>query len=51
MCLLVRVAGGILVIFYEKEHTNISLIKATYVLLNIGLIPLLAAFNRFLSLV
>jgi hypothetical protein len=51
LLVIVRLAGGGLVIAYEQDRENIPLIEATYVLLNIGLIPLLAAFNRFLNLV
>ncbi|KAK0645430.1 hypothetical protein B0T16DRAFT_457464 [Cercophora newfieldiana] len=56
---LVRLAGGGLVIAFEDDlqknrttgNVNISLIKATYVLLNIGLVPLLTAFNRLSAMV
>jgi hypothetical protein len=46
----VRLAGGVLVILYQQDRENIALIKATYVLLNIGLVPLLTAFNRLATL-
>jgi hypothetical protein len=39
------------VIAYQNDRTNIDLIKATYVLLNIGLVPLLTAFNRMSAMV
>ncbi|KAK5659902.1 hypothetical protein OQA88_13366 [Cercophora sp. LCS_1] len=48
---MVRLAGGALVIAYQNDRQNIPLIKATYVLLNIGLVPLLTAFNRLSALV
>ena len=46
-----RLAGGCLVIAYQQDQQNISLIIATYVLLNVGLVPILTAFNRLISLV
>jgi hypothetical protein len=41
-----------LIITVDKDLSadNADMIKATYVLLNIGLVPLLAAFDGFLSL-
>jgi hypothetical protein len=48
----VRLAGGALVIAVEQDlsDSNVSLITATYVLLNLGVVPLLASFDGFLSL-
>lgn len=49
----VRLAGGALVIAVEQDlsESNADMIKATYILLNLGLVPLLASYDGFLSLV
>lgn len=49
----VRLAGGALVITVEQDlsESNADMIKATYILLNLGLVPLLASYDGFLSLV
>jgi hypothetical protein len=51
-CAVVRLAGGALTISVEKDLTedNADMIKATYVLVNLGIVPLLAAYDGFLSL-
>jgi hypothetical protein len=48
----VRLGGGALIISVEKNlsEDNASMIKATYVLINLGIVPLLAAYDGFLSL-
>jgi hypothetical protein len=48
----VRLAGGALMISVEKDLTedNAGMITATYVLVNLGIVPLLAAYDGFLSL-
>lgn len=51
-CAVVRLAAGALIILVEKDLSadNADMIKATYVLLNLGIVPLLAAYDGFLSL-
>jgi hypothetical protein len=41
-----------LIIAVEKDlsENNAAMIKATYVLVNLGIVPLLAAYDGFLSL-
>jgi hypothetical protein len=48
----VRLAGGALIISVEKDlsEDNADMIKATYVLINLGIVPLLAAYDGFLGL-
>jgi hypothetical protein len=47
----VRLAGGALIITIEKDLSddNADMIKATYVLVNLGIVPLLAAYDGFLG--
>jgi hypothetical protein len=49
----VRLASGAMIISVEKDLSadNSGLIKATLVLVNLGIVPLLAAYNGFLGLV
>lgn len=49
----VRLAGGALLISVEHDlsASNVGAIKATYVLINLGIVPLLAAYDAFLALV
>jgi hypothetical protein len=48
----VRLAGGALIIAVEKDlnEDNASMIKATYILVNLGIVPLLAAYDGLLCL-
>ncbi|KAF2447999.1 hypothetical protein P171DRAFT_441870 [Karstenula rhodostoma CBS 690.94] len=50
---LIRLAGGALIISVEKglSEDNADMIKAAYVLINLGVVPLLAAYDGFLSLI
>ncbi|KAL6706944.1 hypothetical protein ACN47E_004894 [Coniothyrium glycines] len=50
---LIRLAGGALLITVEKDLSsdNAEMIKVTYILLNLGIVPLLASFDGFLGLV
>ena len=47
----VRLAGGALLISVEKDlsSNNAQMIKATYVLINLGIVPLLAAYDGLLA--
>ncbi|KAF2819224.1 hypothetical protein CC86DRAFT_472358 [Ophiobolus disseminans] len=50
---LLRLAGGGLIITVEKDLSsdNAGMIKATYIVINLGIVPLLAAYDGFLNLV
>ncbi|KAK7921538.1 hypothetical protein PG985_009560 [Apiospora marii] len=50
---LIRLVGGALVIAVEQDlsTSNANLIRVTYILLNIGLVPLLASYDGLLSVV
>jgi uncharacterized membrane protein len=51
-CVQVRLASGALVIAVEQDLSvsNVSIIKATFIFLNIGLVPLLASYDSLLSI-
>jgi len=48
---IIRLAGGALLISVEKDlsSNNAQMIKATYVLINLGIVPLLAAYDGLLA--
>jgi hypothetical protein len=47
----VRVAGGPIVIALEKDPSNVGLIIAAIVLLNVGAVPLIVAMSGFFRIV
>lgn len=50
---MIRLASGALVIAVEQDLSvsNVSIIKATFIFLNIGLVPLLASYDSLLSII
>ncbi|CAG9983615.1 unnamed protein product [Clonostachys byssicola] len=48
---LMRVAGGPIVIALEKDQSNVGLIIAAIVLLNVGAVPLIVAMSGFFRIV
>lgn len=47
----VRLAGGVLLVEVQQDANadNVSMIKATYIFLNVGVVPLVTAFDGLLS--
>lgn len=48
----VRFAGGVLLVKVQQDKNadNVSMIKATYIFLNVGVVPLVTAFDGLLSM-
>lgn len=48
----VRLAGGVLLVEVQQDKNadNVSMIKATYIFLNVGVVPLVTAFDGLLSM-
>jgi hypothetical protein len=48
----VRFAGGVLLVEVQQDANadNVSMIKATYIFLNVGVVPLVTAFDGLLSM-
>ncbi|KAK3209587.1 hypothetical protein GRF29_44g47522 [Pseudopithomyces chartarum] len=48
---IIRLAGGVLLVEVQQDKNadNVSMIKATYIFLNVGVVPLVTAFDGLLN--